>query len=92
MVETINILDIDLRDFPSVLEYTPERIMRVIEKYTTSEYSGTHIGLFKKEHKPVDNFVHPGDILEVKVMEPFERGEIILKYRFDLMKFQKSKK
>jgi len=87
--ENLQFTDFDIRNYPSVLEHIAGQIMRVIERYIVSDYEGTHICLYTNRCNPVNDFVRPGDILEVKTIEVFGQGEIGLDYRFDLMKKDK---
>ena len=71
--ELCEISDFNIKEYPSVLDYLVQRLMNVVENYMTSEYeTGMHLALYRKNHASVENFVKPGEILEVKIIEPFQ--------------------
>ena len=81
------IVSFDIRKYPSVLDYIVQQLVGVITDYTISKKEGgLHISLYTRNQGPVENFVKPGEVYEVTSIEPFEKGEIVLSIRDDVMR------
>jgi len=81
------IVGFDIRKYPSVLDYIVQQFMKIVTNYTISKKEGgLHICLYTKNHGSIENFVKPGEVYEITSIESFEKGEVVLSIRDDVMR------